>query len=281
MLQQTRVAAVLEHYQEFLRRFPNVEALASAPPARVLAAWSGLGYYRRARALHRAARVVVNEREGRIPRTSAELRELPGIGPYTAAAIASIAFGEPSAVVDGNVQRVLERLCGRTLSRVETWSTAERLVSASRPGDSNQAMMELGATVCVPGEPKCHSCPVKRWCATTGKGPGAAVKQSIVHREVAYMLVQRDGRVLMVQRPASAQLMPRMWELPGASVPINGAPVLMRLKHSITNTEYAVSVVAGGENEVPDGRWVKSRSLARLPLTGLARKVLRQAGALR
>src|SRR5579862_7505105 len=147
MLQQTRVAAVIAHYHKFLRRFPTVEKLAAARQASVLSAWSGLGYYRRARMLHAAAKVVARQRCGKFPATAQGLQGLPGIGRYTAAAIASIAFGEPVAVVDGNVERVLQRFLGRTLSGEDLWIEAETLLDQQRPGDFNQAMMELGATV--------------------------------------------------------------------------------------------------------------------------------------
>src|SRR5689334_7817852 len=144
MLQQTRVAAVIEHYLEFLRRFPTVQKLAGAREASVLAAWSGLGYYRRARMLHAAAKVVARERAGKFPTTAAGWRELPGIGRYTSAAIASIAFREPIAVVDGNVERVLQRVSGDRLSGEKVWIAAEDVLDRERPGDFNQAMMELG-----------------------------------------------------------------------------------------------------------------------------------------
>ncbi|MGA8762354.1 MAG: A/G-specific adenine glycosylase, partial [Candidatus Sulfotelmatobacter sp.] len=164
MLQQTRVAAVIEHYQEFLRRFPTVEKLAAAREASVLAAWSGLGYYRRARLLHAAAKVIVRKHGGKFPATAEELKALPGIGRYTAAAIASIAFNQPVSVVDGNVERVLQRVSGKRLAGEELWETAERLLERKRSGDFNQAMMELGATVCTPRAPACLTCPVMDFC---------------------------------------------------------------------------------------------------------------------
>ncbi len=150
MLQQTRVAAVLEHYARFMKRFPNVEALAAAREQSVLAQWSGLGYYHRARRMHQAAKVIVRERKGQFPSCFEDWLELPGIGRYTAAAIASIAFGEPVAVVDGNVERVLARLGGEALSNQAAWECAQALLAPKRPGDFNQAMMELGATICTP-----------------------------------------------------------------------------------------------------------------------------------
>src|SRR5580704_14564302 len=153
MLQQTRVAAVVDHYQRFLRRFPTTEKLASARESSVLAAWSGLGYYRRARMLHAAAKRIVKEHGGKFPGGAEDLRALPGIGRYTAAAIASIAFGQPVAVVDGNVERVLQRVHGKNMAGEELWRAAGELLSQQRSGDFNQAMMELGATVCLPRQP--------------------------------------------------------------------------------------------------------------------------------
>src|SRR5690348_15098757 len=169
MLQQTRVAAVVDHYQRFLRRFPTVEKLAAARESSVLAAWSGLGYYRRARMLHAAAKEVVNDRGGEFPKSAEDLRLLPGIGRYTAAAVASIAFDEPVAVVDGNVERVLRRMTGTHLAGEDLWRAAGELLHRQRPGDFNQAMMELGATVCLPREPRCLLCPISDLCATRGE----------------------------------------------------------------------------------------------------------------
>jgi A/G-specific adenine glycosylase len=275
MLQQTRVAAVIEKYGEFLRLFPTVEALAEAAQPAVLAAWSGLGYYRRARALHEAARVIVRDRGGKIPATAEEWRELPGIGRYTAAAIASIAFGENVAVVDGNVERVAERLLGRRLTSAEVWEFAGELLSPQRPGDFNQAMMELGATVCVPGEPKCRLCPVANTCATRGNLPGLEKTQKAKKATVFYALDCRNGKVRVTQRPKDASLMPLMWELPEV-VPNGIAPkVWLRLKHSITTTNYDVRVVRDTAGQ--KGKRVAVAQLGEIPLTGLARKILRAA----
>jgi len=239
MLQQTRVAAVIEHYHEFLRRFPTVKKLATAREASVLAAWSGLGYYRRARMLHAAAKVVVRELGGKFPVKARAWQELPGIGRYTAAAIASIAFGEAVAVVDGNVERVLQRATGKRIAGEELWRQANRLLDRDRPGDFNQAMMELGATVCTPRAPACLICPVVELCTTRGELAGAAKGEKQKKREIHYALDFRDGddrggKVFLVQRPQDAGLMAGMWELPelGAENPHfsrkerarNGAP---------------------------------------------------------
>jgi A/G-specific adenine glycosylase len=271
MLQQTRVTAVLGHYRSFLARFPDVRSLARARESDVLAAWSGLGYYRRARALHAAARLLVREHDGELPRTSAELRALPGIGRYTAAAIASIACGERTAVVDGNVERVLARLDG-TAGKRDFWARANELLPATGPGDFNQAMMELGATICLPGQPLCASCPLRRWCKT--RGPGAAPRRAPRRRRrVALALARRHRAIFLVQRPASARLMPRMWELP--EIAPNGAAPLLRLRHAITTTDYTVEVFAAARPPTAAGRWVQPARIRDLPLTGLTLKILR------
>ena len=274
MLQQTRVAAVIEYYRRFLQRFPTVEALARARVSSVLAAWSGLGYYRRARALHAAAKAVVHERNGTFPATVQELETLPGVGRYTAAAVASIAFNEPVAVVDGNVERVLQRLLGRRLEKEETWRQAESLLSRSRPGDFNQAMMELGATICVPRDPQCLLCPVWDFCATRGQLE-TAPPQKRQRKEIHYSLDVRDSSVLLVRRPKAVSLMPGMWELP--EITANGHKPEFSLRHSITVTDYVVHVVRGVSPESTGGRWVLAGKAAALPLTGLTRKILRTA----
>src|SRR5579864_7539377 len=190
MLQQTRVAVVVERYRAFMERFPTVFALAVAPEQDVLALWSGLGYYRRARMLHKAAQVVASTSRGQMPRTAADLRALPGIGAYTSAAIASIAYDEPVALVDGNVERVLCRLAGWNAKngharKVE--ALAERLVDQARPGDFNQAMMELGATICLPRNPQCLVCPLAEHCKTRGEHKTAPRPRAVV-REVGHAL---------------------------------------------------------------------------------------------
>jgi A/G-specific adenine glycosylase len=277
MLQQTRVEAVREHYLRFLKRFPTIKKLAAAREPSVLAAWSGLGYYRRARMLHAAARKVMGELGGKFPRTSHELRALPGIGRYTAAAIASIAFDEPVAVVDGNVERVLQRLSGRRIGGEDVWRRAQELQALERPGDFNQAMMELGATVCVPRQPKCLLCPVSDLCATRGELPGAdkAIRQR--KREIHYALDCRGDSVFLVQRPAALRLMPGMWELPEVAITDASSPVHLTLRHSITVTDYRVGVIAGPAPEITNGCWIAKSRLTKLPLTGLARKILRSA----
>ena len=250
----------------------------------MLAAWSGLGYYARARALHAAAKKIARERRGRFPRTVEELRALPGIGRYTAAAISSIAFGRPEAVVDGNVARVLRRLSGARVSERELWRQAERLVNRQRPGDFNQAMMELGATVCLPGAPRCDRCPVVHFCRTRGATPGEAALPRSKKKQVFFALAARKDAVLLTQRAAGLSLMPRMWELPPAEPARRGPQkkprVLLRLRHSITDTDYRVTVLRAGARAHHAGRWVRLSRLPRLPLTGLARKILRRSNLL-
>src|SRR5580704_13310771 len=305
MLQQTRVAVVVERYQAFMARFPTVAALAHASEQDVLALWSGLGYYRRARMLHKAAQVIVADRGGVMPETAAELRRLPGIGGYTSAAIASIAHGEPVAVVDGNVERVLCRLAGWDAGsrkgggaalRHKIEDLAGRLLDRARPADFNQAIMELGATVCTPRNPQCLVCPLAIDCKTRGehKTPRRAPMMS---RAVGYALSVRTeseagrqrgpgGReVLLEQRSSQQTVMPGMWELPmlvRSDVPQDD--LRMTVRHAIMQVNYYVRVrtvfeddiesmtVAGGER-----RWVPLREAARMALTGLARKVLTRA----
>lgn len=285
MLQQTRVAAVIAHYHEFLCRFPTVQRLAAARESSVLAAWSGLGYYRRARMLHAAAKEILKSLERNFPDTAEGWRQLPGIGRYTAAAIASIAFGEPVAVVDGNVERVLQRVAGKRFSAAALWQAAERMLDRERPGDFNQAMMELGATVCTPRSPACLTCPVVEFCATRGEMRNSAIPARQKKRAIHYALDCRSrdhgGRsVFLVQRPHDARLMAGMWELPEISAPKNGIRPAFAVRHSITTTDYAVQVWRLSPAPKLAGEWVSEKQLTRNPLTGLARKILRRAGVI-
>jgi len=275
MLQQTRVAAVLLRYESFLRRFPNLRKLAAARQRSVLAEWSGLGYYRRARNLHAAARLIFRERGGAFPRAAEGWRQLPGIGRYTSAAIASIAFGEPVAVLDGNVERVLHRLLGGRSGNAESWKAAENLLDRTRPGDFNQAMMELGAVVCLPSQPRCPDCPIRAFCRTRGRGEVSKGKPRQQKREITYSLTRRADWVHLVQRDKDDGLMPGMWELPEVKSHPSPENRLFSVKHSITITDFTVHVVNGGKSET--ATWVKITRLGTLPLTGLTRKILRRA----
>jgi A/G-specific adenine glycosylase len=292
MLQQTRVTAVLDYYARFLNLFPTVEALAKASEPDVLAAWSGLGYYRRARQMHKAAQTIVHDHQGHLPKTAEALRTLPGIGDYTSAAIASIAYGEPVAVVDGNVERVLLRLYGEvqlaTPTARKNWfrDKANSLLDPKRPGDFNQSMMELGATTCLPQRPLCLQCPVHNFCATRGEHQPAPPKK-MRSQQIAYALLRRKQagatHVLLEQRPASASLMPGMWELPEVALETTDEAEIT-LRHAITVTNYRVHVLGLSVEEAErrwaprahPRQWAKSSDLATLPLTGLARKVLQQ-----
>jgi A/G-specific adenine glycosylase len=282
MLQQTRVAAVIEHYHEFLRRFPTVEKLAAARESSVLAAWSGLGYYRRARRMHAAAKVIVGEGGGKFPACEADLRSLPGIGRYTAAAIASIAYNEPVAVVDGNVERVLRRVSGRQSDGETLWSDATSLLDTKRPGDFNQAMMELGAVVCTPRAPQCLLCPVVKLCAVRGELPAKTKAVSQRKLQIQYALGVRKGdrgkEIFLVQRRRDASLMAGMWELPEiASTDGAEVPAAFSLRHSITVTDYVVRVLLTAPPTRIAGKWISVGRLQKLALTGLARKILRRA----
>jgi A/G-specific adenine glycosylase len=297
MLQQTRVAVVVERYQAFMARFPTLLALALATEQDVLAAWSGLGYYRRARMLHRTAQFVADHYHGNLPQTAEELRLLPGIGAYTAAAVASIAYGEPVAVVDGNVERVLCRMEGwKAGSRVGGGSAlrrkieelAARLVDPLRPGDFNQALMELGATLCVPRNPQCLVCPLAADCKTQGEHD-TAPRPRMQSREVAHALSVRSGlahrEVLLEQRPASLTVMPGLWELPTlreSAVPDEA--LRMTVRHAIMQVNFYVRIRTVFEDDVealtvPGGerRWVSLQDADGMALTGLARKVLTRA----
>jgi A/G-specific adenine glycosylase len=283
MLQQTRVAAVIDHYNRFMKRFPTVQKLASSREAAVLAAWSGLGYYRRARMLRMAAKQIVKLHGGHLPETSAELYNFPGIGRYTSAAIASIAFGEPIAVVDGNVERVMERLRGRRLTGEARWQCAEVLLSHKRPGDFNQAMMELGATICLPANPLCERCPVSSFCFTRGELAAGPSKARQIKRTISYVLNRRGREVFLVQREASSSLMAGMWELPEieqSSIKRSNDGIAFSLRHSITVTNYTVNVVRKKVRQSTRGTWITSVRAQHLPLTGLARKILQADGFL-
>jgi A/G-specific adenine glycosylase len=300
MLQQTRVAVVVERYKAFMARFPTLVSLALAPEQEVLALWSGLGYYRRARMLHKAAQFVADNRQANLPKTADELRTLPGIGTYTAAAIASIAYGEPVAVVDGNVERVLCRVAGwdaggRTggaalRRKVET--LAGKLVDPVHPGDFNQALMELGATVCLPRNPQCLVCPIAGDCVTRGehKTPARPRMQS---REVAYALSVRMGKlsgrasreVLLEQRADTLTVMPGLWELPALADPaVPDEELRMTVRHAIMQVNYYVRIRTVFEDDAekmlaPGGvrHWLPLGEAAGMALTGLARKVLTRA----
>jgi A/G-specific adenine glycosylase len=234
MLQQTQVSVVLPYWESFLRRFPDVRTLAEAPIDAVLAAWRGLGYYARARNLHRAAQAIVGEHGGRFPRTVEALESLPGFGRYTVGAVASIAFGLPVPLVDGNVARVLARLfalegaAGDVPREKALWRLAERLVAGERPGDWNQALMELGATVCRPESPSCLLCPLRDDCRALASGavdriPAPRPRAARKAMQLAVAVIRRGEAVLLVQREGTG-LFGGLWELPAVEVSAGGDP---------------------------------------------------------
>jgi A/G-specific adenine glycosylase len=235
MLQQTRIAAVIPYYERFLRRFPDVNSLARARQAEVLKLWSGLGYYSRARNLHAAAKEIAEQHRGEFPRDLGAALRLPGIGRYTAAAVLSIAYDLPLAALDGNVARVLARLQAvrGDLRGPGTWrnlsESSERLLAQEAAGDWNQALMELGETVCTPQSPRCRACPIRRWCAAHAKGitdeiPAPRKKRATVNIKIA-AAVFRDpkDRTLLMRDPGAHDgvLFSRMWQFPAIEVKRN------------------------------------------------------------
>jgi A/G-specific adenine glycosylase len=287
MLQQTRVAAVMPYYERFLARFPDVDALARAREPEVLACWSGLGYYSRARNLHRAAKLIAAR--GEFPRDCAALRELPGVGEYTAAAIASIAFAKPHAVLDGNVVRVLARLLGErggtgsAAVRGRLREAAEALLDRKRPGLWNQALMELGATVCVPREPVCAACPLARFCEARRRGlerelPVMPRRRQPERIEKTVLLVERAGRILLWRRDGASPRLAGFWDLPEPhQLPrATLGEAIAGLRHSIVNHRYFITVVRAAVPRAPAGfRWFGPGALAEIPLSTVARKVVK------
>jgi len=305
MLQQTRVQAVLSYYDKFLEIFPSVAALAAADEPTLLASWSGLGYYSRARNMRRAAQKIDRERSGKFPRNYDEARELPGVGEYTARAVLSIAYGIPLAVVDGNVARVLSRLymlkedfkSGK--GRRKFQGLADALLAPRRPGDFNQAMMELGATVCLPGQPRCAVCPLARMClaykqmAVNRYPPPRRTAKPRARRFVAALICDDAGRYLLVRRPKSAKLMAGFWELPMwelnqptlqpsglTGIPAEGIVLRQRIgrvRHAITTNRLDITVHAARLQsgvQLSGSRWVATKDLDRHPITTITRKAL-------
>ncbi len=290
MLQQTRAQAVVPYFARFLERFPTVEALAAAGEDEVLAVWSGLGYYLRARNLRVAAQRIVAA--GGFPREYAAIRALPGIGDYTAAAIASIAFGLPHAVVDGNVLRVVARVendaadiaSARTRDRFQ--AIVQEWLDPADPGGFNQALMELGATLCLPRNPQCLLCPLAPVCGaseagTAGQLPLKRRGANAVEVEGVLLIARRGRRVLLRQRPADARSMAGFWDLPTP----DDLPAARTgesfgfIDHTITNHHYRLEVVAAAVRRTgPDFRWFEPARFADIPLSTRARKALKRAG---
>ena len=304
MLQQTRVEAVIPYYQRFLRRFPSVGALAAATRDEVLAHWAGLGYYRRARMLHEAAKRVVCEHDGRWPRDYAAMLRLPGIGEYTAAAVASIAFDAPRAALDGNAWRVLARIAderGRIAAaapRRRLRALANSLMDQTPPGKRGaftQALMELGATTCIPRAPRCMACPWSPACRGLAAGTARELPVKAPRRpprkvELSIAIAMLGDRVLLRRRASDAAIMPGFWELPTAEGPVSalnreraldfaGPKTLGSFAHAITTTEYTCRAFEAGAKEALEigYSWVPVAELDTLPLSTISRKALRIA----
>jgi A/G-specific adenine glycosylase len=306
MLQQTTVKAVRPYYETFVERFPSTAALAAAREERVLAAWSGLGYYHRARNLHRGAVHLVETASGGFPRTLEAALAIPGVGLYTASAVLSIAYGIPLPVVDGNVRRVLARL--RALegeewrSDAKFYNRAEELLDRESPGDWNQALMELGATVCSPKKPACDACPLSHDCLAHERGlqdriPVSKARREPVNVTVAAALVRRKGRILLVRR-REGPVMGRMWEVPQTSLEARGlcdlvsdlrerhglrvapGPLVVRARHAITYRRirlegYETHLVAEPPRDPERFRWATAAEIGSLPTSSLTQKIVK------
>jgi len=303
MLQQTQVKTVLPYYQRFLDTFPSVEALARAPLARVLRLWSGLGYYRRAENLRVAARQIVRAHHCELPQDYAQLRALAGIGDYTAGAILSIAFQQPYPAIDGNARRVLGRLFSLKNEAVLR-ALAQRLVSKIKPGNFNQALMELGATICAPATPQCGVCPLARQCssrarrALPARAPRAP-RKTIIDVTWPLAVVRHRGKILL-RRRAAKDLLARLWELPGGALtgavkpavalrrelfllPIQRAKPLHigAFRHAITHRRicapvYLFECASKPEIRVPGARWhwIPAHRVERYPVSSMTKKAL-------
>jgi A/G-specific adenine glycosylase len=319
MLQQTQVETVIPYYRRWLKRFPSVRALAAAPLQTVLALWEGLGYYARVRHLHRAAQKIVAEHGGRLPRTLDGLRALPGVGPYTAAAIAAIAFGVDAAVLDGNVKRVLARVfdfredVSSPRGEKKLWEIADGLVPPGRAGDYNQALMDLGATVCTPRAPACDRCPLRSLCAARKLGvqlerPVARARAALPRRALSVGVIRKRERVLIVQRPAH-KLLGGLWGFPAGEgadpaslrrsaraqfgIEIAVGPPTQTLTHTFTHFRLTQRVfecrwrkgrarlVAPADGEAESARaaairWVRVSELERYPMGKADRQIAKR-----
>jgi A/G-specific adenine glycosylase len=312
MLQQTQAATVRDYFQRFVAVFPDVRQLAAADEQQVLRLWEGLGYYRRARQLHAASKVISRELNGEFPRELVELQKLPGIGRYTAGAIASIAFGQPAPILEANTIRLLSRLVGyrddptKAAGQRLLWQTAEQLLSRTAVAEFNQALMELGSLVCTPVEPKCDTCPLNKLCEAREAGlqhliPRAKAKQQFTELHEAAVVVHDRGRVLMRQCGAGERWA-GLWDFPRFGVDVEGplfaekeiitkvleqtgvtcgpAQLLKTLKHGVTRYRITLDCFRAehisGKSAVTDGariRWVSPAEIADLPLSTTGRKI--------
>jgi len=316
MLQQTRIAAVLPYYDRFLRRFPDVRALARAGQPQILKLWSGLGYYSRARNLHAAAKTIVAHHGGEFPRELEAALSLPGIGRYTAAAVLSIAYDEPLAVLDGNVARVLGRLGAvrGDLRALRAWrnlsETAQQLLAREAASDWNQALMELGETICTPQSPRCEACPISRWCEAHARGlvneiPAPRKKRAAVNIKIAAAILRDpQDRTLLVKDPGAHDgvLFSRMWQFPAvevkrnarselakhlrATLGVNGIALkaLPEARHCVTFRNVTLLPFLAHVEQLPANAGTRSRvlpleSVARVPISSATRKIAAAAAA--
>jgi A/G-specific adenine glycosylase len=271
MLQQTRVAAVIPYYARFLARFPDAAALAAASENDVLALWSGLGYYSRARNLQKAARQI--EEAGAFPSTYEAIGELAGVGSYTAAAIASISLGLPHAVVDGNVRRVFARLTND--AQADTQTIADQLLDKRDPARWNQAVMELGALVCLPRDPLCGKCPLSKHCAARSAGtqsavPGKKIKPATERLERTLLVIRRGGKLLL----APSQRVKGFWDLPEPFAGARLGDVVGTFTHTITHRRYAFTVRNATGAAPKNCRWFQESGLGEITLGTTAKKAL-------
>ncbi len=298
MLQQTTVATVKAYFERFTARWPTVEALASAPRDDVLAEWAGLGYYARARNLHACAQAIVRDHGGSFPRTEAELRTLPGVGLYTAAAIASIVFDEAATVVDGNIERVLARLHAVELplpgAKKHLYALAAAETPQRRPGDYAQAVMDIGATICTPRNPSCDLCPIAAPCRARAEGIAATLprktpkKAKPTRHGICYLARRADGAILLTIRPDTG-LLGGMAELPGTDWTEDTAPppapplaagwrAMGHVRHTFTHFHLILAVMRA---DLPSGtcaergRWTSAAAMGEAALPTLMRKALR------
>lgn len=301
MLQQTTVATVIPFYGRFMKRFPTLAALASSDVDDVLSLWSGLGYYSRARNLRLAAQDVIANHHGRVPRDVETAMTLRGVGRYTASAVTSLAYGARAAVVDGNVRRVLSRLhTVRGLTDARAQGLADALLSPRSPGDWNEAMMELGATVCTPRAPACPVCPVFAFCLGRTRAEywsEGKPRRASVATKVEMALVRRNDRILLVRNPKGS-LMEGLYELPNSGLPgkpgpstglhqkylgalVIDAPGAITVRHTVTHHRIAATVFrATARRSIIGGAFHRLEAVTQLPLGGLTRKALRALGLL-
>jgi A/G-specific adenine glycosylase len=292
MLQQTQVDRVRGYFTRFIARFPTVSHLAGAREEEVLRLWEGLGYYRRARQLQAAARLVVAEHDGRVPRSAAVLATLPGVGRYTAGAIASIAFDERAPIIEANSRRVIARLVGHdrplggTAGDGPLWEVAERLVPARAPGRFNQALMDLGAMICTPTRPRCDACPLGGACVARRTGrtesiPVRAARPEVRRLRETALVLRRGSRVLVARCPAGAWW-EGLWDFPRIGTAEHrptdrrlGAVAYTVTRHQVRCTVVERSTTGPVAGPARGRRWVSVAALARLPLSAPARRIAR------